>query len=277
MSRMRAVLAITLGFAVSTIAGHASAAPPRAAFLFVGSYHMDNPGRDVVNVAADDVLGARRQREIEDVARQLAGYRPTRVMIEADAARQPQIDRDYATSCAGGRPLARSETEQLGFRIACAAGLQTVFAVDADDLAPRVEPASIDYTAALAQSGQQAAYDVFLREMQAWAAEDQRVLESGTVRDMLRHLNADAWRAENARSYHAIAQFGSVDDPVGARWVRYWYGRNLAIFNAIVRGTVDGDRVLVIYGAGHGNHLEQMAADSGLYRMHAADAWLSTP
>ena len=276
MSPVRTVVVI-LGLFASTLAGPVAAASPRAEFLFVGSYHMDNPGRDVVNVVADDVLGAKRQREIEAVAEQLARYRPTKVMIEAGADRQPRIDRDYAASCAGERPLRRSETEQLGFRIACAAGLPTVFAVDADDLAPGVEPASIDYTAALARTGQQPAYDAFLGEMQVWSEADQRVLASGTVREMLRHLNADPWRAENARSYHALAQFGSVDDPVGARWVRYWYGRNLAIFNSIARGTGDGDRVLVIYGAGHGNHLQQMAADSGLYRMHAADAWLSLP
>lgn len=34
---------------------------------------------------------------------------------------------------------------------------------------------------------------------------------------------------------------------------------NLAIFNNIARNTDKGDRVLVIYGAGHGNYLRQLA------------------
>lgn len=265
------VLALTLPFA----AGGTYAASPRADFLFVGSYHMDNPGRDVVNVAADDVLAAPRQREIEEVARALARYRPTRVMVEVDSGRQAEVDRDYAASCRGERPLARNEVEQLGFRIACAAGLDTVFAVDAGDLAPGVDLTQVDYQAGVARHGQQSHYDAFVRDLEAWSAASQQVLAKGSVLDMLRRLNSDAWLATNARSYHEIGLLGTQADPVGARWVRYWFGRNLAIFNSIVRNTEAGDRVLVIYGAGHGNHLRQLAADSGDYRVHAPLPWLA--
>ena len=61
---------------------------------------------------------------------------------------------------------------------------------------------------------------------------------------------------------------------MGANWVMLWYGRNLRIFDNIVRGTRPGDRVLVVYGAGHGNLLRQLAADSGLYRVEDATRWL---
>ena len=57
--------------------------------------------------------------------------------------------------------------------------------------------------------------------------------------------------------------------------MQLWYGRNLMIFNNIARRTEPGDRILVIYGAGHGNHLRQLAADSGVYRVHDPLAWLS--
>jgi len=32
--------------------------------MVLGSYHMHNPGADIVNVAADDVLTEKRQKEI---------------------------------------------------------------------------------------------------------------------------------------------------------------------------------------------------------------------
>ena len=94
---------------------------------------------------------------------------------------------------------------------------------------------------------------------------------------MLKHLNSDAWLRDNAMAYYRIALLGTPTDPVGANWVQYWFGRNLAIFNTIARNTDKGDRVLVIYGAGHGNYLRQLAADSGIYRVHEPMSWLSAP
>ncbi len=32
--------------------------------MILGTYHMDNPGSDAVNFEADDVLTAKRQREL---------------------------------------------------------------------------------------------------------------------------------------------------------------------------------------------------------------------
>lgn len=277
MCQCRIVIAVVVLLVLSMWDGSAAASPPRADFLFVGSYHMNNPGRDVVNTAADDVLAAPRQSQIEDVVRLLQGYRPTKVMIEVGSDRQAQVDRDFAASCAGRRPLSRSESEQFGFRIACAMGMDSVVAVDVDDLVPGVDGAEIDYVKAAARDGQQARYDAFLQELKAWSDADQQVLANGSILVMLRRLNSDAWLATNARSYFDIGLFGTPSDPVGARWVRYWFGRNLAIFNAISRHTDDGDRVLVIYGAGHGNLLRQLAADSGDYRVHAPLQWLSAP
>ena len=57
--------------------------------------------------------------------------------------------------------------------------------------------------------------------------------------------------------------------------IALWFGRNLAIFNNIARHTDAGDRVLVIYGAGHGNYLRRLALDSGLYQVRETSDWLS--
>src|SRR5690242_4580900 len=53
-----------------------------AQVLVIGSYHMSNPRLDPVNITADDVLAPNRQREIEELARRVAEFRPTKVAIE---------------------------------------------------------------------------------------------------------------------------------------------------------------------------------------------------
>lgn len=255
----------------------ATTSAPQAHFLFVGSYHMANPGRDVHNTKADDVLSARRQREIAKVSRLIERYRPTKVMVEADTSGQDALDARFAESCHGDRPLERNEIEQLGFRIACSQKLGTVHAVDWNELGPIKSEDSIDYRAAVERHQQQAKYQAHLALGQAEAEKGQRLLDQGSVGDMLRHLNSDAYLKQNGRAYFRIGLLGTADDPIGANWVQLWFGRNLAIFNNIVRRTDAGDRVLVIYGAGHGNHLLQLARESGLYHVQSTAAWLSPP
>lgn len=250
---------------------------PHADFLFIGSYHMGNPGRDVHNTEADNVLSEARQREIAEVVRLIERYRPTKVMVEAGTERQGEISTKFAESCKGSRPLTKNETEQLGFRIACDMGLKTVYAVDRDELTPIKDKDSINYLKAVERYYQQKQYEANLAIGKAWSDKTQQVLDRGTVLDMLKHLNSDAWLKDNAMSYYRVGLLGTPDDPIGARWVQYWFGRNLFIFNTIAQNTDKGDRVLVIYGAGHGNYLRQLAADSGIYRVHEPMSWLSPP
>lgn len=268
------LIAVTCFFVANADAQHGD---PHADFLFIGSYHMGNPGRDVHNTEADDVLSEERQREIAEVVRLIERYRPTKVMVEAGTERQDEISTKFAESCKGSRPLTENETEQLGFRIACDMGLKTIYAVDRDELTPIKDVDSINYLKAVERYHQQKQYDANLAIGKAWSDKDQQVLDRGTVLDMLKHLNSDAWLRDNAMSYYRVGLLGTPDDPVGARWVQYWFGRNLFIFNTIARNTDKGDRVLVIYGAGHGNYLRQLAADSGIYRVHEPISWLSPP
>jgi Family of unknown function (DUF5694) len=238
---------------------------PKGDFLFLGSYHMNNHGLDVANIAADDVLSPTRQHEVAAVIRILEDYRPTKVMIEVRQEKQKNIDRDLAASCKGQHPLSSEEYEQIGFRLACVLHHERLYAVNWDESSP---PKDIDYEKSVERNNQQRSYQAWLAGVKELVRDDQRVLRAGTVSDMLNHLNSRSWLAQNAAIYHRLGLLGTQDDPTGANWVQYWFGRNLMIFNRIVRETNDGDRVLVIFGAGHGNHLRQFAKDSGVYRIH---------
>lgn len=268
------VACLAIGLATHVHARAAEQAP-NADFLLVGSYHMDNPGRDVHNTRADDVTSETRQREMQQVVRLLQRYKPTKVMVEVDAAKQATLQAQFDASCKGNRALTRNETEQLAFRIACNQGLPGVIAVNWNGLGPIKDEDSVDYRKAVERHGQQRAYQAHLAIGTRENAKRQEILDQGTILDMLRHLNSHEYLIPNAHAYHRIGMLGTADDPIGANWVQLWYGRNLRIFNNIARHTEAGDRVLVIYGAGHGNHLRQLATDSGLYRVHDTTHWLS--
>src|SRR5207247_312395 len=58
--------------------------PARAEVLVLGVYHMANPGHDIFNMQADDVLAPKRQAEIAQVIAALKKFNPTKIALEAD-------------------------------------------------------------------------------------------------------------------------------------------------------------------------------------------------
>ena len=87
-----AVSALPAGSQQST-AGNLTA-PARAEVLVLGTYHMANPGRDIVNMQVDDVLAPKRQAEIAEVMAVLQKFRPTKIAVEGsfnDDAMAPSL------------------------------------------------------------------------------------------------------------------------------------------------------------------------------------------
>src|SRR5690606_19128746 len=258
-------------------AGHAACAAepplsldppaPKPQLLVVGLYHMDNPGRDVVNVDADDVLSARRQREIEAVARALAEFRPTRVAIEFPQAEQGELDERYARYRAGDGELGQSEDDQLGLRIAAMRDLPRIDAVDWNGMPPVTGIEVVDYQAGAERLGQQDFLAAMRARLKARSAVDQQHLQQGSVGDMLRWLNDPQRLRDSNAAYFDYARIAGDDDYPGANWLQFWYGRNLKIFANLTRIAGPGERVLVIYGAGHAPLLRQFAQQSGYFEV----------
>src|SRR5512134_1038272 len=119
------MLALILGAtlpAVSTLA-EKPAGPSRAEVLVLGVYHMSNPGRDIFNMRADDVLAPKRQAEIALVMAALKNFHPTKIAVEGEVGND-RIPNRYADYLAGKHALTHDETEQIGFRLAKELGHQ---------------------------------------------------------------------------------------------------------------------------------------------------------
>ncbi len=99
--------------------------------LVLGTYHMSNPGRDIFNTNADDVLAPKRQAEIAELVAVLKKFNPTKIAVEADLG-DDRIPKRYTDYTGGKHELSRNEVEQIGFRLAKELGHKTVYPVDAD-------------------------------------------------------------------------------------------------------------------------------------------------
>lgn len=222
------------------------ATPARAEVLVLGVYHMANPGQDIFNMKADDVLAPKRQAEMAQVIEALKKFQPTKIAVERNAG-DKRIEKDYADYLAGKHELTRNEIEQLGFRLAKELGHKNVYAVDADGEFPYLRVVS--YAKA---SGRTKELDAMNSEVAALVKAQDEYLASHTVLETLLYMNADDKVTQSQGLYYRMAHLGEPYDWAGADLMADWFRRNVRIYSNVVR-VVDSpnERVLVIFGAGH--------------------------
>lgn len=242
--------------ALSAIPAFAQSPASRAEVLVLGVYHMSNPGRDLFNTKADDVLADKRQREIQQLAQALRKFQPTKIAIEADVWSQ-RVPREYSDYLAGKYTLTRNEIDQIGYRMAKEMGHKAIYPVDVDGEFPfqRV----VNYAKA---SGRSKELEAMMNEIGGMVKAQTDYLTSHTVLETLLYMNADTKVADDVGFYFREAHFGEPGDWAGADLVADWYRRNMRIYSNVVR-LIDSpsERILVIYGAGHLGWLRQQFAN----------------
>lgn len=249
-------------------------ASQRPALLIVGVPHFANPGRDIVNMRIADVTTDQRQREIEAVVERLAAFKPTRIAVEWSAARQDQLDRRYADYVAGRYALSPDEIDQIGLRLAARIGLKRIDAVDWNEMPPGNE-ADYDFVAWAEANGRASDWQARMARSQAEAGAQTRLMGCTPVASWIRRLNSSDARIKMQQPYYEIAAMGDAKAQPGAAWVGSWYARNLRILNNLKAMTNrPHERILVIYGAGHGYLLDQQARESASFNVVDTLAWL---
>jgi hypothetical protein len=260
---------ILLLFAVVAIQGglwaqesETKEATSKPEILVLGTYHMANPGRDIFNMQADDVLAPKRQQEIAQLLEVLKKFGPTKIAIESDVGsdRRPK---QYAEYLAGKYTLTANEIEQVGFRLAKELGHKQIYPVDVDGDFPMQRV--INYAKANGKGDQLEAM------MSGWGTivkEQGEFLRTHTVLEMLEFINADARVANDVATYFAIVPYGDPGDSAGADLLASWYQRNIRIYQNIRKlAGSPNDRILVVYGAGHLGWLQQDIANDASVKL----------
>lgn len=235
----------------------------RAEVLVLGTYHMANPGHDIYNMQADDVLAPKRQQELAELAAVLKKFQPTKIAVEADYGTDA-IPKRYAEYLAGTHPLSRNEIEQIGFRLAKDLGHTTIYPADADGDFPW--PRIVNYAKANGQSAK-------LEEISGggWGAMVKAqgdYLKTHSVLEILLYLNSDARVAKDVGFYYLVARFGEPGDYAGPDLLAEWYRRNIRIYNNVMKlVATPEDRILVVFGSGHLGWLRQDFASNPTLRL----------
>jgi len=272
VNRFVLIFVLTIGSAIAALAQQAAPEklegpePPkssqaRADVLVLGVYHMANPGRDVFNMNADDVLAPKRQAEIAQLIEVLKKFQPTKIAIEADMYGKRR--QEYSDYVAGKYTLSRNEIDQIGYRLAKDLGHKSIYPVDADGEFPYQR--FMNYAKA---SGRSKEMEALMSEVGVMVKAQGEYLAAHTVLETLLYMNADRKVAQDVGFYYRQAHFGEPGDWAGADLVSDWFRRNMRIYSNIVQ-LVDSpnERVLVIYGAGHLGWLQNSFASDPSFRL----------
>lgn len=259
---LAALAALCLTVAPGADARAQTSPPEPIRVMILGTYHMDNPGRDMHNARIDPMTTAEKQVELAAVAEALARFEPTAIAIESVAP-------DPSTMLDAGWPSFRpenllvnsNERVQLGYRLAARVGIDRVYAIDEVDREGQPTYFPINPVIGWAQAnGKMPEFLEGSAQVQAWISDMEARQSVRTVQQLLAEINAPdhPMVARGQTLYYAFMSYGAGDDQPGADLNSRWYARNAQIFARLVQVARPGDRIVVIYGAGHVYWLRQM-------------------
>jgi hypothetical protein len=232
--------------------GQSGSAESSSQILVLGTYHFANPGLDVVQTEVADILAPDKQAEVEQVVEALARFRPTRIAVEVRRDGLERLNASYAAYRAGTAELGRSEVQQLGFRLAKRFDHPQIFGIDHEGEFP------FDEVMRYAQQHDPAFVQRVQRVIGEITVEQNRLQRENTVAEILRYDNDPTQVAWGHSMYVETAAVGAADTYIGAELLSKWYERNIRIFADLKGITEPGDRVLVIFGAGHAAILREL-------------------
>ena len=260
-NREKTVMIQALPFLILNLcqpAANPPANPPTTQVMVLGVFHMNNPNRDLVNPTVKDVLGPRRQKEIEELVSRLEQFRPTKIALETPVGNRKIQDR-LDCYLAGKYTLTADERDQVGLRLAKRLGHTEIYGIDFKE--------DLDFDSVFRYAKENGQGDLVQKLFTEFDATIKPKLESGymeahTVREILVEANLPEFLNLGHRFYVGLLRVGKADKYPGTGLVSRWYDRNLKIATNVARLSEEkAERILVIIGAGHAKLVRQFLSE----------------
>lgn len=229
--------------------------PATVKVMVVGSYHMAGSNKNVVDIETESVLTPTRQAQLADIAASFAAFAPTVIATERETPAPDYLDPVYADYSDDMLATNANERVQVAYRLADLVGVERVYGID--EQPSEGEPDYFPFNKLMdfvARTGQTSAAEALLAEGRAMADDFAASQSERTMAALL--LETNVGPLASSEFYYRMFQFDRGEDQPGAELQAYWFMRNAKIFSKLMQVTEPGDRVVVVYGAGHKFWLE---------------------
>lgn len=241
--------------------------------MILGTYHFAGSSSDLINVEMDSVLTDEHQLELEALASAIAEFKPNIVVTERVTAEPDYVDPVYGEYTPEWLRTRSNERVQLAYRVAHKLGLQVVHGLDEQPAGGEPDYFPFDKVVAhAARTGQGEALTRYLDDTRAMATREVAALNELTIPEALLVVNTGP--TSKPDFYYAIGTFDQGEAQPAAELQAYWFMRNAKIFSKLDDVTQAGDRVLVVYGAGHKFWLEHCVSHTPGYELVRPDPYL---
>lgn len=244
----------------------------KAKVMVLGVFHFENPGLDGYKPKYPfDIHEKKRQKELAVLLKQIALYKPTKILVEWSRIEDDSItNQRYLQYLDGTFSLndKSNEVYQIGFKLAKKLGHKKIYCSDASAewCGVEIDWENYDVEAYLKSKGQ---YKKSTRyDFQSFYELCDSLKTAQTLSEHLAMLNDPRNRLKDHQAYFTdLILEGAGDNYLGADAVAKWYRRNLRIFaNAYdLTNFEKEERLLLIYGSGHVWQLRQFFMDSPDY------------
>lgn len=243
-----------------------------ASVLLVGSFHFAYYGADSHVTKEEDqvnVLLPDRQKEVEDLVDYIARFKPNKIVVEG-GRNSGYIIRRYEEYLEDPKSLRANEIDQIAFRLMKQFDLDTLYGCDAGSLARDFgnHKDSTVFNTFMDSIWREEIYEddaLNARYYEYYDNEDKLALEHSLL-EYFKHMNTD--KALNRGFGHYIIGGFKGGEFEGADGLAiHWYNRNLRILRNIQNVTEEGDRIMVLFGAGHMTILKNLFECSPEYEL----------
>ncbi len=241
--------------------------------MVLGSFHFQGSTSDLINIQPDNVLAPNRQAELEALSQALQSFGPTAIVTERVTDAPDYLDPVFAEF--GAEMLATNPNErvQIAYRLARDANVDRVYGID--EAAADGEPDYFPFGAVMAHAestGQMNDLQALLGAFEAQAEAEMSRLQSLTIAEALFEVNTGFLSSPDF--YYALQAFDEGETQPGAELQAYWFMRNAKIFSKLEDVVQPGDRVIIVYGAGHKYWLENLVSNSPGFELVPPDPFL---
>ena len=235
--------------------------PDAIQIMVLGTWHMKPSGADVANVDAESVLTPERQRELAMLVDALMAFKPTAVAVERTTDAPEYVDPNYEDFNDAVLAENPNERAQIGYRLAALAGLDVVYGVD--EQPSKDEPDYFPFGKLVDHANANGLGDMLKDDIamaQAMTAAFSKRQSKHTIPELLMETNGGEMSRHNF--YYGAFKYDIGEAQPGAELQAYWFMRNAKIFSKLLQVVAPGDRVVLVYGAGHYHWLKHMAAET---------------
>ena len=232
--------------------------------LLVGSFHFAYYGYDAHKTKEENkipILEPKGQREVEELVAYIDRFKPTKIAVEG-GRNSGYILRRYEQYLDNPKSLRANEIDQIAFRLMKKHSLDTLYGVNAGTLLndlynhkdstvlrPILDSIFMDWDFSSDEKYSQR-YD-------EWYDKEDEVAAKASLLDYFKFMN-DKEIVDRGWGAYLVGDFKNGSYEGADATALHWYARNLRIFRNIQNITEPGDRILVIFGAGHMTILDNL-------------------